>query len=86
MKNIVLTAAGQELRFQPELSAYNKYINEMMPNDKVAPSTNYLRRIVHKDDKAKLDEVLKLPGAVLRLIAKVNEIFEGDLDIEVKNS
>ncbi|MCJ8348305.1 putative phage tail assembly chaperone [Moritella sp.] len=84
-KSIVITAAGNDLRFEPSLVAYNKYINEMMPHDKVAPSTNYLRRIVNKDDKAALDEVLKLPGAVMRLLAKVNEHFEADLEIEVKN-
>jgi len=82
---IQVTAAGKELRFEPSLAAYNKYINEMMPHDKVAPATNYLRRIVNKDDKAALDEVLQLPGAVMRLLAKVNEHFEDDLEIEVKN-
>lgn len=82
---IVLVVAGKELRFQPTLTAYNKYINEMMPHDKVAPSTNYLRRIIHKDDKTALDDVLKLPGAVMRLLAKVNGHFEESLEIEVKN-
>jgi len=84
-KAIVLAVAGKELRFEPSLAAYNKYINEMMPHDKVAPATNYLRRVVNKDDKAALDEVLQLPGAVMRLLAKVNEHFEDELEIEVKN-
>jgi len=84
-KVIVLAVAGKELRFEPSLAAHNKYINEMMPHDKVAPATNYLRRVVNKEDKAALDEVLKLPGAVMRLVAKVNELFEVDLEIEVKN-
>lgn len=83
---IIITAAGKDLRFSPDLPAYNKYINEMMPNDKVSPATNYLRRIVHKEDKAHLDEVLKMPTALMRLVAKVNEGFEIDLEIEVKNS
>lgn len=84
-KTIVLTAAGTDIRFTLDLTAYNKYINEMMPHDKVAPATNYLRRIVHKDDKAALDELLKRPGAVMKLLARVNEEFEGDLEVEVKN-
>ncbi len=84
-KVIVLAVAGKELRFEPTLAAHNKYINEMMPNDKIAPATNYLRRIVNKDDKAALDEILQRPGAVMRLVAKVNEHFEVDLEIEVKN-
>jgi hypothetical protein len=84
-KAIVLVVAGKELRFEPSLTAYNKYINEMMPHDKVAPATNYLRRVVNKDDKSALDEVLQLPGAVMRLLHKVNEHFEDGLEIEVKN-
>ncbi|OCH13814.1 hypothetical protein A6E05_05765 [Aliivibrio sp. 1S165] len=83
---IIITAAGKDLRFTPDLPTYNKYINEMMPHDKVSPATNYLRRIVHKDDKAHLDEMLKIPSALMRILAKVNEAFEGDLEIEVKNS
>lgn len=83
---IVITAAGKDLRFNPDLATYNKYINEVMPHDKVSPATNYLRRIVNKDDKAHLDEVLKKPSALMRLLGLVNEAFEGDLEIEVKNS
>lgn len=82
---IVLVVAGNDLRFKPTLTAYNKYINEMMPNDKVAPATNYLRRVVNKEDKEALDEVLKIPGAVMRLLHKVNSHFEESLEIEVKN-
>ena len=86
MSNVItLTAGGKEIRFTPNITAYNKYINEMMPNDKVAPATNYLRRIVHSDDKKALDEVLKLPGGVMKILVKVNEEFEGDLEVEVKN-
>ncbi|PKH06660.1 putative phage tail assembly chaperone [Moritella sp. Urea-trap-13] len=84
-KVITLGVAGKELRFEPSLAAYNKYINEMLPNDKVAPATNYLRRVVHKEDKSALDEVLQLPGAVMRVLHKVNEHFESGLEIEVKN-
>ncbi len=84
-KVITLTVGSKEIRFNPDIAAYNKYLNEMMPNDKVAPATNYLRRIAHKDDKAYLDEVLHKPGAVMKLLMKVNEEYEEDLDIEVKN-
>lgn len=81
---ITLTIGSQELRFNPTLAAYNSYINDMMPNDKVAPGVNYLRRIVEKDDREALDELLKRPLA-MKIVAKVNELFEGDVAIEVKN-
>ncbi|MCG7499376.1 putative phage tail assembly chaperone [Vibrio sp. Of7-15] len=82
---IVLGVAGMDIRFEPTLAAFNKLTNETTPFDKVAPATNYLRRIVHKDDKDALDDALKLPGAVMALAGKINEQFQGDLDIEVKN-
>ena len=73
------------IRFEPSLEAFNKLTNETLPFDKVAPTTNYLRRIVVKDDKAALDEALKLPGAVMTIASLVNSEYQGDLDIEVKN-
>jgi hypothetical protein len=84
-EQIVLVVGAQELRFKPTLAAYNGYINDMMPNDKVAPGVNYLRRIVVKDDLDALNELLKRPLA-MKLVAKVNGLFEGDVEIEVKNS
>ncbi|BDR17618.1 putative phage tail assembly chaperone [Vibrio diabolicus] len=82
---ITLVANGTEIRFAPTLEAFNKLTNETTPFDKVAPATNYLRRIVHKDDKPALDEVLSKPGAVMQLAGAVNNEFQGDLEIEVKN-
>ena len=84
-EQITLVVGEQELRFMPTLQAYNSYINEMMPNDKVAPGINYLRRIVNKADMPALNELLKRPIA-MKLVAKVNEFYEGDVAIEVKNS
>lgn len=84
-KNITLTVKGTAIRFKPTLEAFNKLTNETLPFDKVAPTTNYLRRIVVKDDKSLLDEVLKLPGAVMQIAGLVNNEFQGDLEIEVKN-
>ncbi|WP_394143777.1 putative phage tail assembly chaperone [Vibrio atypicus] len=84
-KVVIITVKGQDIRFEPTLEAFNKFTNETLPFDKVAPATNYLRRIVVKDDKPLLDEALKLPGAVMQLAAAVNSEFQGDLEIEVKN-
>lgn len=82
---ITVTVKGKDIRFKPTLEAFNKYTNETVPFDKVAPATNYLRRIVEKDDKPLLDEALKLPGAVMHIAGLVNQEFQGDLEIEVKN-
>lgn len=85
MSNIALVVAGTELTFEPTLTAYNSYINDLMPSDKVAPAHNYLRKIVASESKAALDEVLKRPGAALQIAAVVNEQFAPTLEITVKN-
>jgi len=82
---ITLAVRGVDIHFEPTVQAYNSYINELMPDDKVAPSHNYLRRIVCADSKQALDDVLKLPGAAVQLAAKLNERYIPDLEIEVKN-
>ncbi|MNI57458.1 hypothetical protein D3C73_1125200 [compost metagenome] len=56
-----------------------------MPADKVAPSHNYLKRIVSTQSKAALDELLARPGAALQLATAINAQFAPTLDITVKN-
>lgn len=82
---IELVVKGQQLRFEPDLQTYNKYINELMPNDKVSPAVNYLRRSVLAADKDFLNELLLKPGMAMKLLSKVNEVFEDDVEIELKN-
>ncbi|WP_270807276.1 putative phage tail assembly chaperone [Aeromonas sp. QDB25] len=82
---ITLEVAGKELKFAPTMVAYNGFLNDMMPNDKVAPAHNYLKKIVCQESKAALDELLKRPGAALQLANAVNAEFAPELDITVKN-
>ena len=82
---ITLEVAGKELKFAPTMVAYNSFINDMMPNDKVAPAHNYLKKIVCQESKAELDDLLKRPGAALQLVNAVNAEFAPELDITVKN-
>lgn len=84
-EKIVFTVKGKDIAFEPNQVAYNKMINEMTMENKVAPSHNYLTRIVTPETKAALEEILKLPGAAIQLAGKVNEIYVPDLEIEVKN-
>jgi Protein of unknown function (DUF2765). len=85
MEQIKLAVAGVDIVFEPNQTAYNKFINDMAMDNKVAPAHNYLTRIVTADTKEALTEVLKRPGAALQLVAKVNEIYAPELEIEVKN-
>ncbi|MBR7630984.1 MULTISPECIES: putative phage tail assembly chaperone [Aeromonas] len=84
-QTITLTIAGTDICFEPTLVAYNSYINGLSMSDKVAPSHQYLKRIVCAQSKEALDTLLARPGAALQVAAKVNEQFAPDLDIEVKN-
>ncbi|ASX09411.1 hypothetical protein GVO02_01715 [Aeromonas caviae] len=82
---ITLEVAGKELKFAPTMVAYNGFLNDMMPTDKVAPAHNYLKKIVCQESKAELDDLLKRPGAALQLANAVNAEFAPELDITVKN-
>ena len=84
-KKITLTIAGTDISFEPTMTAYNGFINDMMPNDKVAPAHNYLKKIVCQESKEALDELLKRPSAALQLAGAINKEFAPDLEITVKN-
>ncbi|OYD24689.1 putative phage tail assembly chaperone [Oceanimonas baumannii] len=82
---ITLTVNGTDLAFEPTTQAYNKYINELNMDDKVAPAHNYLNRVVTADSKDALAKLLNLTGAGLKIAAKVNEAFVPELEISIKN-
>ncbi|EAA5550816.1 hypothetical protein IP180_004047 [Salmonella enterica] len=81
---ITLTVAGTDIRFIPTEAIYNKFVNEMAMDNKVAPTKNYLTRCVHPEDRESLGKVIDRPGAALQIAAKLNENFAIDLDITVK--
>ncbi|HAF4685250.1 TPA: hypothetical protein G8N23_002890 [Salmonella enterica] len=81
---LTLTVAGEDIRFTPTEAIYNKFVNEMAMDNKVAPTKNYLMRCVHPEDKEKLEKLIHRPGAALQIAAKLNEDFAVDLDITVK--
>ncbi|WP_429211349.1 putative phage tail assembly chaperone [Aeromonas veronii] len=82
---ITLQVGSKELKFAPTMVAYNSLVNSMMPNDKVAPTHNYLKKIVCQESKADLDELLAMPGAAMQLAGAVNGQFVPELEITVKN-
>ncbi|EBO9661550.1 hypothetical protein AF97_07325 [Salmonella enterica] len=81
---ITLTVAGVDIRFTPTEAIYNKFVNEMAMDNKVAPAKNYLMRCVHPEDKETLEKLIHRPGAAIQMAAKLNEDFAVDLDITVK--
>lgn len=81
---ITITVNGADINFSPDVTAYNKYVNEFMPNNKISPAINYLGRIVVGDSKEALAEMIKLPGAAMQIADAVNEQFAPQLEISVK--
>lgn len=84
-KNIELNVAGKDIAFAPNVTAYNKYINEITMGNKIAPAHNFLMRIVTPETKEVLEDILKLPGAALQIVAKVLDEYTPELEITVKN-
>lgn len=84
-KSIVLTIAGTDISFSPDMATYSKYINEMSMSNKVAPAHNFLIRIVEADSKEALLKIMEQPGATLQVVAKLLEEYTPDLEITVKN-
>ncbi len=61
-KIITLTINEKDVSFEPNITAYNGMINDMTMDNKVAPLTTYLKRIVTAESKEYLDELLSFPG------------------------
>ncbi|HFZ7969459.1 TPA: putative phage tail assembly chaperone [Salmonella enterica subsp. enterica serovar Birkenhead] len=81
---ITLTVAGVDIRFAPTEAVYNKFVNEMSMDNKVAPAKNYLMRCVLPEDKEALEKLIHRPGAAMQIAAKLNEDFAVDLEVTVK--
>lgn len=73
-----------EVRFAPTLEDYNKYTNDISMSDKVVPATKYLKRVVHSEDKEKLEALLKFPSVAITLTGELNQEYTGDIEVEVK--
>ncbi len=84
-QKIVLTAAGTDLSFTVDTEAYNALVNEMMPNNKVAPNHNFAMRTVDADSKEDLKKLFdKHPGAAVQIGGALAVEFAPQLEITVK--
>ncbi|WP_417762176.1 putative phage tail assembly chaperone [Shewanella sp.] len=84
-QKIVLTAAGNDLSFTVDNEAYNALVNEMMPDNKVAPNHNFAMRTVDADSKEELKALFdKHPGAALQIGSALAAEFAPQLAITVK--
>jgi hypothetical protein len=84
-KLIEMKIAGKDVSFSPNVTAYNKYINEITMGNKVSPAHNFLVRIVTPETKEALTELLERAGAALQIVGKVLDEYTPELEITVKN-
>jgi len=82
-RTIKLKIDGKTVTFNVDAAAYDKYLNELMPNNKIAPARNFLLRTVAVDDREALKTVLEKPAAGLQIASKLVEEFTPDIEIEL---
>lgn len=85
-KKINLDVEGTEMVFNANVTAYNKFINDSTPKDKIKPAFNFLTTIVEPSSRTALLAFMKKPGATMFLAGAVVEEYQEDFDITVKKS
>lgn len=94
MSQITITLGDGEdekdIRFDVPMAAYNEYLNNQMPGDKVGPGYNFLISTVHQEDKASFKERALIDGKtpngmlVMLIVNEVNNEVAGDVAVKVK--
>lgn len=83
-KKFVLGVGKDDIGFKVTSDNYNRYINEMKPDDKVLPAKRFLRRsLVDKGQRDLLDDLCDR-GQCIAMVGHLIEEFQGDIEIEVK--
>ena len=84
-KQITLTIAALTIGFTMTTDDYNSYLNEIMPDNKVAPAHNLVMRTVDAEQKEELPTILETsPGAALQIAGLLTQEFAPSIAISVK--
>lgn len=89
MKQLSVTVGDIDLDFEVETDDFNQYLNEQMPNDKVAPAYNFLARTVKDESKDALKKIALDDGkpngiVVLQIAGVLAEQFGAGVQISLK--
>ena len=79
----------KEISFSIGVEDYNRYLNEQMPNDKVAPAYNFLIRTVDEKQKEELKKLIMVDGkpnglVVVQVAGSLAADFAGGVQISIK--
>ena len=84
-KQIVLVIGAASLGFTMTTDDYNSYLNEIMPDNKVAPAHNLIMRAVDAEFKEELRGILdNSPGASMQIAGLLTQEFAPAIEISVK--
>lgn len=87
LQTMTATVCGEDISFSIGRDDYNKYINSVTQNNKVAPSHNFLMQTVDANSADTLKKILAdNPGAEVQLAGSLLEDYTPDLGIVVKKS
>lgn len=85
-KPVVVTIGDTDFEFSPTVNDFNNYVNEMMPDNKVAPQHTYLTRTIKPEQKEQLVELLSsVPGLVTDVFSEVSKGAKGGIKVTLKN-
>lgn len=82
-KKVALTVGENEFNFEVGIGEFTQFQNEFLPNNKVAPSENFLTRCVKPDQRDALADILD-QGYAVELAQLVAGEFKPEIKIEVK--
>ena len=86
MKKINLIINDVEFVFTPTVADFNCYVNETMPDNKVAPQYAYLKRTVDNEGKKALCNLLDtVPGLINEVFATVAKASKEGVTVTLKN-
>lgn len=80
-KKITLKLNEKPVSFTVTREAHEKYINDMLPDNKVTPSHNFLVRCVDEESKETLMPLLEDAGSTMRIATVLVQEFTPALEI-----
>lgn len=80
-----LTINGVDFTFRLDTAAYDDFLNNAAPKNKITPVKDYLLTIVEPSQREDLIEALHIPNFALLVAEEVNGQLFPKLEIKVKN-
>nr|VFK16714.1 MAG: Phage tail assembly chaperone [Candidatus Kentron sp. LFY] len=77
---------NKELCFEVGIRDYNRFVNNVSHDNKVAPAHNFCMQTVVEKDKPALQKILTKPGTCISISGAIIEEYQPDIEVSVKKS